>query len=396
MYLFLSALLLLSYRSEILTERIHVLSQLNASTEVSNKLVSQRFTDNLPQVPLLGAADDFILPANISANISIFQLSFSIVRIFRDTDPDSITVALMYNDPLTEGPGAVFFTKTVRAPNNPPRWHNDSLGVPEIISLNITQDEGSANDPFVYFDIHNETFLPRQTRLWLRVYVTGMRSYDLAEPHAENVVFWCITSEKVNQTWQETALSNAPYFFRDDADYMEEGLVNWTNASVLEPLLGINAKSRNMAWSLDLIGVAPSNFLEMIQGLSPKQLVSVIVCIIIGSAFLCGCIMCICKRCKRCKRRTGSLPLYDLGMGTPSTTTYKPVSGIELDETNSEVSLESTANTTTATTSTTTTMASNSLKSSPSGKFLQTATQVPVKTRNTKALLQKDEFDKDK
>lgn len=382
-------LFVLFARGEILTERVPILDQLNASLDASNKLVSQQFTDILPQLPLLRAADDFMLPANISSNITMMQLAFTIVRQLRDSDPDSITVSLMYNDPVTQGPGTVFFTKSIRAPNNPPRWHNDSLNAPEVITFNITQNEESSTNPSVYFNFGDPLFLPRQTRLWLTMYVTGTRSYDISPPHAENVLFWCIAaSAPVNKTWEQGAL-NAPYFFMDAANIMAKGLTNWTNASSVEKALGFTSRSQNMAWSLTLIGTTPSTFLELLKTMDPKKLIAVIVCSIIGLLFVCACVLCICKRCRRCKRGGGgsgsggdsSISFIDLN----NKNLYKQVPLTDSDL--SEVSLDGV---TVASSS-----SSNHLKSTPSGRHLANATQIPVKTRTT-ARKESEEFDKEK
>jgi len=368
-------------RGEIVTERVPILDQLNASLDPSNKLVSQKFTDILPQMPMLRGADDFVLPANISANITMMQLSFAIVRQFRDSDPDSITVSLMYNDPLTQGPGQVFFTKSIRAPNNPPRWHNDSLNVAEVITFNITQNEESATNPSVYFNFGDPAFLPRQTRLWLTMYVTGSRSYDIAPPHAENVLFWCIAANAppppVNNTWQD-----APYFFMDEADIMGRGLTNWTNASRAESPLGFVSRSRNTPWAVTLVGTAPSTFLEMLQTMDTKKLIAVVVCSVIGLLFVCACVLCICKRCRRCKRSGGGSSDSSISfINLNDKNLYKEVPITDFVPT--DVSLEGSTN------------SSYNLKSTPSGRHLASATQIPVKTRNT-SNKNSDEFDKEK
>lgn len=368
--------LLVLCRGEILIEHIEIVSQLNASLEQSHRLVSQKFTDILPQIPLLAGADDFMLPANISDNITILQLSFSIVRQFRDSDPDVITVALMYNDVTIEGPGQVFFTKSVRAPNNPPRWHNDSLGQIEVITLNITQNEQSSSDSTVYFDFHDTKWLPRQTRLWLSMYVTGKRSYDIAPPHTENVLFWCMTSTKA---------TNAPYFFRDSENIMGRGFVNWTNASMVEKALNFNSVSHNMAWSVALVGVAPSTLLEMLQSMDTKKVVAIVVCSLIGILFVCGCVLCLCKRCRRCRRK--STPIEFIGLNHFPPSSSPPLYPPQHDEsvTYSEISLEGGSD------------GAHTLKSTPSGRYLDSATHIPIKTRTVASKKKGDDlYDKEK
>lgn len=305
---------------EIVTERISIVNQLNVTTnDPTNKLVAQKFTDILPQLPRLYVMDDFVLPLNLSSNITIMQLSFTMIRLRRDADPDSISIVLMYNNPLTQGPGELFFTKTVRAPNNPPVWRNDSLGTHEVISLNITQGEQCALHPSVVFDFAEPTFLPRGVRLWLGFYVTGARHFVDAPTYAENIVFWCMTTETVADSWtaNDDKLPNAPYFFIDESNILSKGLTNWSNATTIKTLLGIKSNSRNMAWSMTLLGVAPSSLLEILYTLSTKQIVAIVVCSILTLVILVLCVLCVCKQCRRCRIKRSSaantVPSYDLG-----------------------------------------------------------------------------------
>ena len=391
----LSLILLLLYyaptslvRGEIVTERLLVLDQLNASQDLTNKLVCQKFTDILPQQPRLFVADDFLLPTNISTNITLFQLAFTILRLRHDSDPDAITVLLMYHDPVRQGPGAVFFTKTIRAPNNPPRWANESLGKPEIITINITVGEESSEDASVVFDLQNTTFLPRDTRLWLGLYVTGSRSY-VETPYAENIFFWCTTDQPVPMMRNNTNQRNAPFFFIDSSDILGKGLSNWSNASTVESLLRMNSGTKNMAWSLTLLGTKPSSLIEMLQALGSKEMVAAIVCSVIGFAFVCGCALCICKRCKRCwPRKASSPPIYDLYSPVDEANGHKGVgddlhvqlsggSGPASKDTFSEVSLEHMGHSTSGV------AVPSKLRHTPSGAYLESATKLPVRTKQT-------------
>lgn len=296
----------------IITESVVVITQRNASESRKNKLVCQKFTDE-PQEPRLFAADHFSLPENISSVINTFQLKFVVIRLRHDADPDSITVVLMYDEPKTQSPGTVFFTKTVRAPGNPPIWRNDTVGETELIELNITQ--GEVDSQGVVFDIQNTTFLPRgvQQRLWLGIYATGARHFVLL-PRSENVFFWCTTDQlaAVGET--------TPYFFRDESNLMKIPLfVNWTNATVVETLLGLNSGEKHMAWSLTLLSVVPVGILEKLQQLNTRELVLISVSVAVGIFFMCGCVCCICKRCKSPCRNNGTAKYKPVLTGTYET-----------------------------------------------------------------------------
>lgn len=353
----------------MVTERILIIDQLNVSSIASeaakSKLVTQKFTDILPTVPLLYAMDDFILPIDLSENITIMSLSFTIIRQRRDTDPDSITVIIRDSDPNTGAPDAHIFCKTIRAPNNPPLWHNDSLGVPEIISINITQGEACTEHPSVLFDLKNTSFLPRNTPLWIGFYVTGARSYVDTPAYAENIVFWCTTIKKSGNNETE----DGPYYFIDEANILGKGFSNWTAASKVESMMGFTSVSRNMAWSLTFLTVVPTTYWEILVGMNRTHLIAIILGSLTGLFIFCICLYCACRVGRRCRFRRGSssidIPFHELSKRSSEQHINVHGNDIYLD-TDSSQSIQS---------------HEFSTKSSPSGKYLHEVAYTPVRTR---------------
>lgn len=369
----------------MITERI-------ASQNIQNKLVSQRFTDIVPQVPLLYAADYFKLPQNISTNINTMQIFLTILRLTSGTDPDSITLVLLYDNNLTHSPGEAFFTKTVRAPNNPPIWRNTTVGERELISLNISQGEVSGLDGETLFDLSNTSFLPRETRLWMGFYVTGPRAY-IESSRSESVVFWC-TTDKIGEYGD-----SIPYFYIDESDILKRGFINWTNASVIEKTLGLNSFEKHMAWSLDLLAVEPSTVIEMIQSLPASEIAIIVVSSLVGLVILVCCSICICKRCRRCRMSAKSttssakIPIYDL------TPVYDPLS--QGDDALSVISLETSSQQPQQQQGQSASIVdkmsrpngASSAKRSASGQYLQNTSYIPL---NLKTSNSTSSFDKDK
>lgn len=356
-------------------ERISVIDQLDVSMDtMTSKLPSQKFTDILPELPRLFAMDDFVLPLNISENITVMQFSFAIVRHRIDADPDSITLVLMYNNASIEGPGEVFFSRSVRAPNNPPRWHNDSLGGHEIITLNLTQYEECSEHANHLFDLHNTTFLPRQTRLWVGFYVTGTHSINMsraAQPATmENTVYWCMTNQS------DPSPRNAPYFFIDEANILRKGLSVWSNASTVEKALPMfRSASHNMAWSLTLLSGSPPTFLEQLVRFSAKNTVLIIICSILVLVILSCCCYCVCAKCRRCRIR---IP-WPFGKSKNKETAYSKVDSHAVPtynmnntkESDTSISLESQSSSVDLYSSKQASRHNPSLKSTPSGRFIQ-------------------------
>lgn len=351
--------------SSIVTESLVIIQPRNASTNIKNKLVCQKFTDIQPQIPILYAADHFSLPGNISSAINTFQLLFTVQRLRNDVDPDSITVVLMYDVPLTQSPGSIFFSKNVRAPGNPPLWRNETVGQVEVISLNITQGE---MDGETRFDFANTTFLPREQRLWIGLYVIGERHF-MAEPHAENVFFWFTTDQKA------MAGERTPYFYRDESNLLNRGFRNWTNATMVESAFGLTSGEKHMAWSLTLSAVVPSTFIEMLQAIPTGELVLIIIAVLAGILCMCCCVICICKRCRVCCRRnlaslntgkTASVPLYKL---VPHNSNDNGAS-----DTESQVSLEATY----ASASTMEKLQTPKSGRTPSSAYLDASSRIPV------------------
>jgi len=373
--LILLCLISFSSGAEII-ERLVVVPARNLSTGVANRLVCQKFSDIQPQQPCLHAADHFSLPLNISSAINTLYFSFLIRRVRHDADPDSITLQLMYDNTVKpNSPGSVFFSKTVRAPNNPPMWSNVSNE--ELINLNVSQGEWDGD---VMFDLANTSFLPREKRLWLGLFVTGERHYR-ADPYAENIFYWC-TTDQAARVGDKT-----PYYYKDEADFMTGGFTNWTNGTVVQIAFGLKAEEKHMAFSLTLLAVVPTTILEKLEQVQSKGVI--IGCVILAFLVMCCCVLCICKRCKQWrislgKRRGGdtTTPVYQVE------TLYEPISTTgTTSTTDSHIDLETKSG------SASTIDKFPSIRSgsgrNPSSSFLESTTKIPV-------VVNGDLYDKDK
>ncbi len=370
---------------DTLVEKLDIVTQLDSlSLNTQDRLVCQKFTDIQPQEPLLQAADDFTLPLNISTNITIFSVQFAISRIRDTTEPDLLTIVLMYDEPSTQSPGQIFFTKSVRAPNNPPMWQNTSnneTATTEIISVNITNGEQSSTNNSVVFDLHDTVLLPRGKRLWLSFYVTGQRNEVIVNgtTRSESVLFWCISGPNTNSTVID---ASSPYFYVDHADVLGLSLSRWQNASYVQMKLGLSlvTGSHNMAWSVSLLATQPSTFYEIVASYATKNIVIIVSCSIVALVILLCCALCVCRRCKRCcqlrhryalhrKNTPDTIPIYELVIPQPHDNT------VELEN-----SIDGGGGTTPNTTALVNSLPSRTpVQRNPSSKFLENTSNIPVR-----------------
>jgi len=225
-------------------------NQLNtpsAPAAFNNKLVCYNFTD--PPRPLLQAADDFVIPSTTS-NCFALQLALTTIRVKHNQNPQSLTVQLMYNDDVTNGPGAVFFTTVLRSP--PLLWNDALLGKPLNLLINFTQGDLDASDGVTRFNLSNSSFLPPLKRLWVSFYGTGPRNF-LFSGYEENDLFWVTFRNDSIPLLQGGQLANRDYYFVDRTNVLRDGFVRWTDATQVETLLGIDSGTLNLAFSVSLL-----------------------------------------------------------------------------------------------------------------------------------------------
>jgi hypothetical protein len=322
MMLLLLVLLLLTVRSEFVLESHTIVNQSGVSmtAPLQNKLLCQNFTDILPQLPLLVAADDFVLPGNLTGNLTVFQMLFSVIRLRNDADPLSLTVTLHYSDPATNNgtPGLLFFNKTVVAPGNPAQWDNTTLGQVGAIGINISQGEACNTNASVLFDFNNTVFLPRQTRLWVALYATGPRNMILS-PYSENSLSWCTSGAILESEMNQS--DNGVYCYRDASNILRKGLLNWTVAPLVERRLSLNSSTYQMAWTLTLLALAPPTWYEKIQEMATKEAVIIVVGFLIATAVMAMIVFLWRRRCQR--RAKMASVIHEVNL--------QPAYGVEVD-----------------------------------------------------------------
>lgn len=246
-------LLLLAYSTRGFLQQLQ--SQFPASSVAGNRIVCQNFTDFLPSVVFMYAADDFVVPQpDLALRYTALQLQLGLLRMKRDGNPLSFTVQLMRNNDADDSPGAPFFAHSYAV-----NWSDAQLDVPFNLTLQLRAGDTNELDTRVPFDPMDEVLLPRDTRHWLGVYATGPRHWSASM--AENSVFWCTAAPSARNASLANGNSNRPYFFRDPGDALREGFVNWTAAPAVERAFGMDSVSLNLAWSLSLVAqdtVAPT------------------------------------------------------------------------------------------------------------------------------------------
>jgi hypothetical protein len=245
-HLLLLPLLLLLGPAHGYLQQLH--SQFPASPDPRNRIVCQNFTDFLPQVVFMYAADDFVVPQpDLTLQYSAMQLTLGLLRMKHDQDPQALTVQLLRNNDTDDSPGLPFFQYTFRALN----WSDWQLDVPFNLTLLLRFGLLNELDHRTRFDPLDSRVMPRDVRTWLAVYATGPRNYALSMQ--ENCLFWSTAAAGVRNSTLPGALVNRPYFFRDVGNALKEGFTQWTPAPVVERAFLMESVSHNLAWSLALV-----------------------------------------------------------------------------------------------------------------------------------------------
>lgn len=223
-------------------------SQFPASTVVGNRIVCQNFTDFLPSVVFMYAADDFVVPQpDLALRYTALQLQLGLVRMKHDENPRSLTVQLLRNNDADDSPGRAFYAHTYVL-----NWSDRQLDVPFNLTLRLSAgDSNELDNGRTQFDPMDELLLPRDTRMWLAVYATGPRNWAMTM--AENSLFWSTAAPGARNASLSGAVANRPYYFRDTNNALREGFVNWTAAPTVERVFGMDSVSHNLAWSLALV-----------------------------------------------------------------------------------------------------------------------------------------------
>jgi hypothetical protein len=239
---------------------ISLLKQINAPVRFNdwtNRIPCSNQTD-IYQSPLVYISDDFTISFPMAANATVFYcqsmtFTLNIMRVKQDQDPRSITYELAYHDKENGRPGDVFFKKTLPSPNGTGIWDN-ILSVPYYIDLTVKQ--GDLDDSgLISFDFGNRTFLPYDTTLWFAFYTTGPRHFS-STTYRENRVYWITlntdggTTPVVNPLFD--SIPNYHYHYKDVNNLLGYNFTNWTEASIVQPYIGISTKTFNLAWSASI------------------------------------------------------------------------------------------------------------------------------------------------
>ncbi len=231
----------------------NILNQYNASTQPQNRVISQYFTDPDLEAYMKGA-DDILIPSNLAStsNCTRLSITFVMVRVKHDQNPQSVTVEFFYDDETNinrSKPGVLFYSRQFSTMV----WDNISLN--KVFNMTFDFNNGDGNEIMggAVFDLFNVSFFPPNKRIWISFHATGPRSFSFAG-FQENCLYWMTYGDSpVNNKLYDNITLNQEYHFIDLNNSMREGLQQWTQADIAEPLIGLNSYSYNLAWNVDLI-----------------------------------------------------------------------------------------------------------------------------------------------
>ncbi len=233
----------------------NILNQSVGSDAPQNRIICQHFTD--PDLEAyIKASDDIIISTDlaISLNCSALDITFVMVRSRHDENPQSVTVQFLYDvpDPITGNdtgrPGRVFYSHAFYGMV----WDNISIGRLFNMTFHFQQGDKS-DDGLTVFSLSDRNLFPPGRRIWVSFFATGPRDFSFAG-FEENCLFWSTQdNDRPDAYLPDNQTRNRPYYFIDLNNTMREGLQNWSPANVVEPLIGVNSLSLNLAWSVELI-----------------------------------------------------------------------------------------------------------------------------------------------
>lgn len=221
----------------------------------------QNITDKY-RFPLLQAADDAVQPTitylesqnvlNGVRDCDAMIFSFMTIRTKNDLNPTSITIELYRHNMTTTKPGTLFYKKTLPWPTNNYRWQSDYIAIPWrsviILQLNELGDDGHTR-----FNFHNDSFLPGGETFWFSFYVAV--SQHLNSAFRMNSMYWVTLNNETGSTpvvLLPGETKNHDFVFRDVVDLLHYNFVEWTTATLVEPVMEITPTTHNLAWTLEL------------------------------------------------------------------------------------------------------------------------------------------------
>lgn len=237
---------------------IVLVNQTNGYTlyyDLTNRIECHNYTD-IWGYPLVTVADDFVIPVfmdlNMTSDCAGISFNFTTIRLKVDTDPYSITTRLFYHDSITNGPrNTPFFTRTQCSPDNTCRWPT-RLNVPMTTTIMINNGD-LADDKVTPFDLAS---LPQGQTLWASIYVS-VPDHPSTSILRENSLFWMTLDNKSTSSPLQTVFYNETpnyhYKYIDVNNLHRNGFTSWTDATVVQPILGIYTNTFNMAWTVSII-----------------------------------------------------------------------------------------------------------------------------------------------
>ena len=243
-----------------------LLNQSNGYTlyfDLTNRVECHNYTD-FWGYPLICVADDFILPSFVNLDMSRdctgLSLNFTTIRLKVDMDPLSITIRLFRHNTSNNGPSdTAFYTRTMCSPDGTCKWPT-RLNTPAVTS--ITLNNGDPDDKGTsVFDLAT---LPTGETLWVSIYVS-VPDHPSTTILKENSLYWMTLENKsTSMPLQKTFYDGTPnynYKYIDVNNLHRSGFTSWTDASVVQPLLGVSTTTFNMAWTVSLLCQSGTTFL---------------------------------------------------------------------------------------------------------------------------------------
>lgn len=270
-------LLFLSIVTPSLQSPVVLLNQTNAYTlyyDLSNRIECHNYTD-LWGYPLIYVVDDFVMPLfneiDVSRDCTAIVFNFTTIRLKVDTDPYSITTRLFYHDYVTGGPRATpFFSHSRCSPDKSCRWPL-RLNVPMTTSIAISNGDMDV-DGVTPFDL---SMIPASETIWAGFYVS-VPDHPSTSILRENSLFWMTLDNKTGSTpikrlFYNDTLNNH-YKYRDANNLHRNGFTQWTDASLVQPIIGIQTTTLNMAWTVSLLcNATNTSVLSPFQTLEPTS-----------------------------------------------------------------------------------------------------------------------------
>lgn len=212
----------------------------------TNRVQCQNVTDKAGR-PLLQAADDMMWRVPPDSQCDALLFSFTTLRTRQDQNPSSITLQLLRHNGTSGGPSLPFFQITRQWPDNNAHWLYDAMGVPQQTDLLLQRGDTSELNG-ARFDPHDTQLLPRGSTVWVSVWATV--PFHLAQAgYRANGFYWATLD---NQTQSPIAPQNRPFWYRDSSDMLGYGWREWTPAQQVEPWLGIQLATQQLAWRVSL------------------------------------------------------------------------------------------------------------------------------------------------